>query len=78
MDEMIIEQLAAAVATVATLAEEGAIPADVAEAIVAALEATKDAEGEQGSKVAAALLEAVAMMLEDGEDGEAEAEAVAE
>ena len=78
MDEMMIEKLAAAVATVATLAEEGAIPADVAEAIVAALEAVKEADPEQGAKVAAALLEAVAMMIEDGEDGAAEAEAVAE
>ena len=78
MDEMMIEKLAAAVATVATLAEEGAIPADVAEAIVAALEAVKEADPEQGAKVAAALLEAVAMMLEDGEDGAAEAEAAAE
>ena len=78
MDEMMIEKLAAAVATVATLAEEGAIPADVAEAIVAALEAVKEADPEQGAKVAAALLEAVAMMIEDGEDGAAEAEAAAE
>lgn len=65
MDQAIIESLAAAVAAVETLIEEGAIPVEVAEPLIAALEAVKDAEGDAGAKAAAALLEAVAMIIEE-------------
>ena len=79
MDQAIIESLAAAVAAVEALIEEGAIPVEVAEPLIAALEAVKDAEGEQGAKAAAALLEAVAMLLEEPKaEAEADAETAAE
>ena len=68
MSEEMIAQIAAAVEAVAVLADEGAIPADVADAVVAALEAAASAEGDAGLKAAEALLEAVAMLMEDGEE----------
>lgn len=68
MSEEMIAKIAAAVEAVAVLAEEGAIPADVADAVVAALEASAAAEGDAGLKAAEALLEAVAMLMEDGEE----------
>lgn len=71
MSEEMIAQIAAAVEAVAVLAEEGAIPADVADAVVAALEAAAAAEGDAGFKAAEALLEAVAMLMEDGSEEEA-------
>jgi|688.fasta_scaffold2750787_1 hypothetical protein len=71
MSEEMIAQIAAAVEAVAVLAEEGAIPADVADAVVAALEAAAAAEGDAGLKAAEALLEAVAMLMEDGSEEEA-------
>ena len=71
MSEEMIAQIAAAVEAVAVLAEEGAIPADVADAVVAALEAAAAAEGDAGLKAAEALLEAVAMLMEDGNEEEA-------
>lgn len=77
MSEEMIAKIAAAVEAVSVLAEEGAIPADVADAVVAALEAAAAAEGDAGLKAAEALLEAVAMLMEDGEEEAVPAEEAA-